>query len=333
MPPGARDLRFLLLAFAAATLALAFLFPRATVVRDGVDALAVVDITGSMNTRDYKLDRAPASRLEFVKSALRHAIAALPCPSRFALAIFAERQPFLLFEPIDICANFAAVDAAIAGLDWRMAWEGDSRIAAGLFRAIELARRSNADLLFITDGQEAPPLPAYGAPSFEGKRGEIAGLIVGVGGRELSPIPKFDDRGREIGFYGAEEVPHESRFGLPPPGAETREGFNARNAPFGAAAAIGTEHLSSVREPYLKDLADLTGLAYAHLDDADGLAAALRAIAKPRPSAAPLDLRPFFVTAALVGFVALFIAIPLVERFRAGAPGRPSIATSQRRRM
>lgn len=328
-PARLRDPRLLALVLAAAMLAAAFLFPRAITLRNGVDALIALDITGSMNARDYKIDGRPTSRLDVAKAALRGLVVDLPCPSRIALAIFTEREPFLLFEPIDVCENFAAIDAAIAGLDWRMAWEGDSRISAGLFRAIEMARRLRADLLFVTDGQEAPPLPAYGAPMFDGKRGEVAGLILGAGGHELAPIPKFDDRGREIGVIGAEEVPHESRFGLPPPGAEQREGFNARNAPFGGAMPIGTEHLTSVREPYLRELADATGLAYAHLDGPDGLAGALRGVARPREAQAPLDLRPAFASGALIGFAALFLVIPLVERAWARPP---SIITSPRRK-
>jgi mxaL protein len=326
-----RDPRLLSLAFAASMIAAALLFPRITTIRDGVDALITLDITGSMNTRDYMLDGKPVSRLDFAEKALRELVADLPCPSRIALAIFTEREPFLLFEPIDVCENFVAVDAAIAGLDWRMAWEGDSRVSAGLFRAIEMARRLTADLVFITDGQEAPPLPAYGAPVFDGARGEVAGLLLGAGGYEPAPIPKFDERGREIGVYGAEEVPHESRFGLPPPGAEQREGYNPRNAPFGGAMAIGSEHLSSVREPYLRELAERTGLTYAHLDETGGLARALRAVARPRASLAPLDLRPVFAAAALAGFVILFLVIPLVERAR--RPRRSGIAKLQRRAM
>ncbi|MBG0810101.1 VWA domain-containing protein [Methylosinus sp. H3A] len=309
----------------------AFVFPRASAVRNGVDALLTLDITGSMNTRDYALGGAPASRIDFAKQALRRLVADLPCPSRVGLAIFTEREPFLLFEPVDVCENFAAIDAAISGLDWRMAWEGDSRISAGLFRAIEMARRVDADLVFVTDGQEAPPPPAYGAPVFEGKSGEVLGLILGAGGYEPAPIPKFDDRGREIGFYGADEVPHESRFGLPPAGVEQREGYNPRNAPFGGAMTIGSEHLSSVREPYLRQLAERTGLAYAHLEKPDGLAAALLSVARPRPSLAPVDLRPAFAAAALAGFAALYLIVPLAEIF--ARRRRSRLATARPRRF
>lgn len=324
------DARFLSLAFAMAMLVAAFLFPRAEATRNGADLLLTLDITGSMNTRDYALDGAPASRIEFAKRAMRRLVADLPCPSRVALAIFTEREPLLLFEPIDVCENFAAIDAAIAGLDWRMAWEGDSRISAGLFRAVEMARRIDADLVFITDGQEAPPLPTYGAPAFEGERGKVFGLILGAGGYEPAPIPKFDERGRETGFYGVDEVPHESRFGLPPPGSEQREGYNPRNAPFGGEMAAGSEHLSSVREPYLRRLAETTGLAYAHLEKPEAIAPALLAVAHRRPSRAPVDLRPAYAAAALGGFVILYLVVPLAEFFARRRRSRPATALSRR---
>ena len=196
----------------------------------------------------------PVSRLDAVKAALRAMLAKLPCPSHVALGVFTERRPFLLFEPIDVCADFTPLQASIEALDWRMAWEGDSRISAGFFRAIDMARELKSDLLFFSDGQEAPPLPARGAPTFEGRAGEVRGLVVGVGGYELSPIPKFDDRGREVGFLGADDVPHESRFGLPPEGAERREGYNARNAPFGATCG-GRRRASVFRKGGLSSFA------------------------------------------------------------------------------
>jgi mxaL protein len=179
----------------------------------------------------------------------------------------------------------------------------------------------NSDLLFFTDGQEAPPLPARGAPTFEGRAGEVPGLVVGVGGYELSPIPKFDDRGREVGFLGVDDVPHESRFGLPPESAERREGYNARNAPFGAAAAVGVEHLSSVKEDYLRSLAEKTGLSYAHLEDGKRLWRDYAAVASVRPREAALDLRQFFGAAAAVltslAAAATFLAQAFIQMRRA----------------
>jgi mxaL protein len=313
MRPDWRDPRLLCLLAAAALLALSFLAPQIAIARSGYDALLVIDITGSMNTRDYAANGRPQSRLDAVKTALRDMIAELPCSSRIALAVFSERRPFLLYEPIEVCGHFALLGASIEALDWRMAWEGDSHIAGGLYRAIDMAKELRADLVFLTDGQEAPPLPASGGPVFEGRPGEIGGLIVGVGGYRLSPIPKFNDDGREIGFYGVDDVPHENRHGLPPAGAEQREGYDARNAPFGATMAAGVEHLSSVREPYLRALAGKTGLSYAHLDADGRLARAYETAATPRQREAMLDLRPFFGASAGALLLAAFAATPLIE--------------------
>ncbi|PPD45759.1 MAG: hypothetical protein CTY15_02530 [Methylocystis sp.] len=314
MRPDLRDPRFILLALAVALLVATFGAPVVQMTRPGYDLLAIVDITGSMNVRDYVAGGKPVSRLEKVKTALRDLIVALPCPSRVALGVFTERRPFLLFEPIDACANFSPLGGAIQAIDWRMAWEGDSRISAGLFRAVDMARELKTDLLFFTDGQEAPPLPASGGSVFEGRVGETHGLIVGTGGYELSPIPKFDDRGREVGFVAIDEVPHESRFGLPPKGAEQREGFNARNAPFGATAAVGVEHLSSVKEEYLRTLSEKTGLGYFHLDDNASLLDAYRAAGTEHDRDGSLDIRPFLGGLSAACLFAAFSVGPLSDR-------------------
>jgi mxaL protein len=255
-----RDLRFGLLAATVAALGVALAHPSWTQPRAAYDLFFVVDVTGSMNARDYTLDGRPASRLEMVKRRLRERIAGLPCRSRVGLGIFTERRSFLLFEPVELCSNFAAVDGAIAALDWRMAWEGDSHVASGLYSAIDLDREIGADLVFLTDGHEAPPLPASGPPPFDAEPGKVKGLIVGVGGLTLVPIPKFDEAGREVGFWSMTEVPQENRAGIPPPDASSRAGWNPRNAPFGGEAASGVpaDQSSARNPPALPDAAAAT---------------------------------------------------------------------------
>lgn len=311
-----RDPRLQLLAGALLLTALTFLVRPLAITRTGFELLAVVDITGSMNVRDYQdIADQPASRLEASKSALRELVTRLPCGSRVGLGIFTERRAFLLFAPIEVCDDYAPLDGALAALDWRMAWEGDSRIASGLFRAVEMADGLDADLVFLSDGHEAPPLPRSGGPSFDGKPGAVRGLVVGVGGRTLSQIPRYDDRGRETGFYGESDVLQENRFGPPPADAESREGYNPRNAPFGSSAAKGDEHLSSVREAYLKTLASQAGLAYVHLDRPGGLLVPVEAAARPRPLQGRLDPRPFLGAVSLA-LVLLAYASPLLVRWR-----------------
>jgi mxaL protein len=301
-----RDPLALLLLAALAFACIALALPPIPMTLVGVDVLAIVDITGSMNTRDYQTAGQPASRLVVAKAALKDMIGKLPCPSRLGLGLFSERVPFLLFEPVDVCRDYGAVAGAIDSIDWREAWEGDSHIAVGLFRSIDMAKSLGSDLIFITDGQEAPPLPASGHPAFEGKQGEVRGLIVGAGGYSLSPIPKFDDRGYEVGFWGVDEVPHENRFGPPPADAESRPGYNPRNAPFGSEMRKGTEHLTSVREPYLKQLSQETGLGYAHMGGASGLAAAYLPTATPHASRGLADWRWLPGGLALLTLLILF---------------------------
>ncbi|MFS8036630.1 VWA domain-containing protein [Xanthobacter sp. AM11] len=310
-----RDPRALCLLAATLLAAVALFAPRVATRATAYDLLAVVDVTGSMNVRDYARGGRPVSRLDEVKAQLRALAARLPCGSRLGLAIFTERRSFLLFEPVSTCADFEPLDRAIAALDWRMAWEGDSYVASGLYSALALAAPLQADLAFFTDGQEAPPLPASGRPPFPGELGAVRGLIVGVGGPTPAPIPKFDRDGREIGFYSAADVPHENRHGLPPEGAAGREGWHPRNAPWGADAAAGEEHLSAVRTAYLSDLAAVTGLAYAPLGDAGTLLAALETAARPRPVPAQRETAPLPAALALLLLASLYAA-PLLAPLR-----------------
>lgn len=307
-----RDIRFWLLATAFVCFVAALVVPPGQAVRGSVDVLLVADITGSMNTRDYNDGGKSESRLDAIKKLVRQTLVDLPCQSRLSLGIFAERRVFLLFNPVEVCSNFAPIVETVDALNWREGWEGDSHIASGLYRAIDIAGELHTDLVFMTDGQEAPPLPWSGGPAFEAKPGAVKGLLVGVGGYALSPIPKYDDNGREIGFYGSDDVLQESRFGLPPPGAELRPGYNPRNAPFGNVHVNKNEHLSSVREPYLKALAQKTGLTYTHLTDEPQFLAALRAHAGTQPVTVVVARSPIPAALGLLCLVGVF-ALPLLR--------------------
>lgn len=301
-----RDWRFWLLAAALLMLVTAFALPRVALTRQARDVLLVIDVTGSMNVRDYVVGGEPISRLAMAKRAARALLADLPCQSRLGLGIFTERRSFLLFEPAETCENFAAIDGAIDGLDWRMAWEGDSYVARGVHGAIASAAGLKADLVFLTDGQEAPPLAGGELPAFDGEPGKVAGLLVGVGSTEPSPIPKFNEDGREIGFYAEQDVPQENRTGPPPADAPSRAGWNPRNAPWGGEAATGTEHLSAMREDHLRRLAAQTGLAFAPLRDAAALSAAVDANTRTRLVEVRVDIAAVPAALALLCLTALF---------------------------
>lgn len=302
-----QDMRFLGLSLASAFLLASFLIPKTRLQRDVYDILAVVDVTGSMLVRDMPVGSGTITRLDAAKQSLTELLGALPCQSRLGLGIFTERRAFVLIDPVEVCENFAPLSGAIDALDWRMAWEGDSMVTKGLHHAIELAVPVEADLMFFTDGQEAPPLPPGSvAPAFEGKLGEVAGFIAGVGSRTKSPIPKYDDEGREAGSYREDEVPQENRAGPPPPDAEKRPGYHPKYAPFGTDPPTGDEHLSSVRFEHLTLIASQAGLGYVELaQDRDLLRAVVR-YAKPKPAQVDFDLKPFCAASALACLLAAY---------------------------
>ena len=270
------------------------------------NAIAVVDITGSMNTRDMGNPVGSETRFEAVRTALVRLIQNLPCQSRIGLGLFTERISFLLFNPVEVCSNYDALEGAFSDIDWRMAWQADSYVAKGLYSAIDIASSIKSDLIFLTDGHEAPPLPYTGTPPFSGKPGDVQGLIVGVGGQGKSPIPKYDEDGRQIGVYGPSDVPQDNRIGQAPPGADKREGYNPRNAPFGAMPEGGDEHLSSVKTVHLKDLAQITGLTYVELQKTPGLAKPLLASTSIRTIAISTNMGYVPASIALIFMVVLY---------------------------
>ncbi|GAJ29256.1 vWA domain-containing protein [Acidomonas methanolica] len=298
--PALRDPGSWLQVAACLFLGAALLFPTLPHRRATYSLLAVVDITGSMNVRDYTLDGRPASRLEEAKAALLRMMSDLPCGSRLGLALFTERRDFLLLEPVEICENFSALEDAIRHIDWRMGWEGESHISEGLARGVTLAHSVGSDLLFFSDGQEEPPLPWTGQPASLKRDPRVRGLILGMGGTQPVPIPKFDDNGREIGFWADSDMPTENYAAPPPPGAAQREGYNPRNAPFGASRHTGMENLSSVQTAYLEQLAAGVGLDYRELDSPGQLAGWVERVAHVVRLAARANIAWIFGMLALI---------------------------------
>lgn len=236
----------------------------------------IIDITRSMNATDYRQDGRAVSRLRYVKQTLRDLLAQLPCQSKVGLGVFTERRAVPLFEPIEVCEGYHDIDSALAQLDWRMAWAADSRIAQGLRNTLEMLQKLDSAVIFITDGQEAPPVNPRYRSDFGVLKGKVKGMIVGAGGLAPVPIPKFNSRGEPDGFYRADDVPHRSTFGESDLNPEQIQGYDARNAPFGSSAVIGTEHLSALRENYLQSLSEESGLRYQRLTTSEELFKALK---------------------------------------------------------
>ena len=262
--------------------------PPFNVSRTTYDYLVVFDITQSMNVEDYDINGLPTSRLTFARAAVRRTLHELPCGSRVGWGVFAEYRTLVLLAPIEVCSNYNDLLASLDRIDGRMRWGNASEISKGLFWAMRGARDvgSHPRVLFLTDGQEAPPVDGEGLAMFDDlKRGDIGGWLIGVGGYTPRPIPRTDADGRPIGFWHADEVVQ-------------------RDVQTAGHAAVAThEHLSEVREPYLRNLAREVGFEYLHMNSLDSIREAMLHPRFAEQRRAPTDFAWLAAVAALVTLV------------------------------
>lgn len=305
---------------AALALAAALLRPGFDVPQARYEHVVVLDITQSMNVADYTYEGKPESRLAHAKRLLRHALLSLPCGSKLGWAVFTEYRTFLLLAPVEVCANLSELRSTLDHIDGRVAWVGNSEVAKGLGAALAICRQLPGvpSLLFVSDGHEAPPVSARHRPKMPVEPGAVAGLLIGAGDLVPLPIPKLDPAGRPLGHWGADEVlqtdPYSRGRGGSVPGERMVEEGPAEAALPMLGATPGTEHLSALREEYLKRLAAETGLGYQRLADEAALVAALRAPALQRPAVAPLDLSPWLAAIALLALLARAVRHRILAR-------------------
>lgn len=261
-------------------LGVTFLRPQMFFSRPSFSYVVALDVTQSMGVTDYEIDGKPVARLAYAKHALRDALRRLPCGSRIAWAVFTEFRVLLLFEPVELCANYHDLLATLDQIDGRMAWAGASEIARGLHSGLKLtaALDDAPRFVFLTDGHEAPPLAPGQRLRFDAVAGATGGIVIGVGGDAPAPIPKRDPDGTTFGVWAANEVVQ----------------------PAGSAAGKGNEHLSALREAHLLQISRDAGLGYHRLTDTSSLTKALTQPALATPRAVLVDLRPIAAAAALL---------------------------------
>lgn len=256
----------------------------------------VLDITQSMNARDYHSEGLPAERLNYAKESIRRVLHDMPCGSEAGLGLFTTQNVQFLFEPIEICGHFSVIDDVLSHIDWRMAWAANSNVTSGLYAALrELAKRDpDVRLVFFTDGQETPPLSIK--PSFAGKPGEIGGVLVGVGGVRPTVVPRYDRENRHLGDWQNMDIE-------PPPVSTTdySEKIETHALPREGA------YLSWLDEPHLKELSAVTGLRYHRLEDPARLSEILREGSLGERRDTDTDLRPLLGLLALVGLLSVYL--------------------------
>lgn len=292
------------LAVTAALLFLALLGPQVRVQRTVFHYVFVVDISQSMNTMDYARDGRRVSRLSIAKAAVKDAMAALPCGSKAGLGVFTEHRSMLLLAPVDTCASYGELTDTLDRVDWRMGWAGASEVAKGLYSAIRFVESFDPKptLVFFTDGHEAPPVHPRHRPMFNGTPGAVQGLVVGTGGFTPTPIPKFDMAGNTLGYWLAEEVMQTDVYSRGRSASVTQEPMvDSSGERVAGPQRAGGEHLSSLKENYLRELVRTAGLEYRRLTDSSALSDLLLTRAFGRTAPVKTDLGPAFGVMALIG--------------------------------
>lgn len=274
--------------------------------------MLVFDITQSMNTPDYHVEGWPRDRLGYAKAAVRQTLHELPCGSAVGLGLFTTQTVHFLFEPLEICRHFAVIDDVLDHIDWRMAWSADTHVEMGLYHVLRELPKHAADtrLAFLTDGQETPPQSIR--PRFDGKPGEIAGNLIGVGGLAPVTVPRYDRENRLLGYWQNADIEK-------PPVSTTvySEKVETRILPSEGP------YLSWLDEPHLKALAAATGLDYLRLDEPTGFVRYLTspAFATSRPTLT--DLRP-----ALGGLALLLLCVVFGVERKAAVAGSANVRKS-----
>ena len=276
MTKNLKDYRFYCLVFALLAMLVIYIKPQAIKSQAIYNFTFIIDITRSMNARDYQQQNEPISRLQFIKQTLSELILKLPCQSKVGLGIFTERKSTLLFQPIEVCSSYTEINSVLDAIDWRMAWAADSRIAKGLSSSISQLKDSDSHIIFLTDGQEAPPINPRYKEDFSELKSDLKGMLVGVGGLNNVQIPKYNNKGKQDGFYQADDVPHRSTFGMAPTASVPIGQFNARNAPFGGEKVVGDQHLTRLYEPYLQELSKDVEWSYHRLKTSESFNLALQ---------------------------------------------------------
>ncbi|SIT41071.1 conserved exported hypothetical protein [Paraburkholderia piptadeniae] len=287
------------LPLASLLLAAAVWMPPVQFTRPIFRYVVTFDITQSMDVEDVSMGGKPVSRLDFARAAMSDALQHLPCGSEIGWSVFSNQRSLLLLAPVEVCSNYDALLSSLDQITGKMRWVNSSVIAqGGLYSAIRAAAElgHNTDIVFVTDGQEAPPVAPNETSVRDIPQGLVHGWLVGVGGDQPAPIPKTNADGVRTGFWRADEV----RQVQPTPDAP--------------ATAESHEELSELRETYLEAVAGHLGFGYKRLVAADSLRAPLTDARFAHPTPVATNVRWCPALLALVLLVWRFLPARRIVR-------------------
>jgi Ca-activated chloride channel family protein len=161
----------------------------------GVDIVVALDLSGSMESEDFKLKGQPVNRLVIAKDVLKKFIERRPS-DRIGLVAFAGRA--YIAAPLTLDHDFLRQN--LERLELHTIEDGTaigSGLTTGINRLRELKSKSKIVIL-MTDGQnnagKVPPMTAAEAAQALG----VKVYTIGVGTRGTAPMPMRDMFGRKV---------------------------------------------------------------------------------------------------------------------------------------
>lgn len=205
-----------LLALALIFLLLALIKPNIQLKQEVHNYLLVADVSQSMNAEDMKVDDKIVSRLAYTQHMMKQVVKSSPCGTYVSVGIFAAENVALLFMPLEVCENFDIITDTINHLEWRMAWSGNSRMTFGIKAAEATFQYLNipAQMLFFTDGDEAPKANGINKLDISDVRIGKNVIFVGVGGNEPVPIKRFNANNKFVGYWGTDAAAESAGGGI-----------------------------------------------------------------------------------------------------------------------
>lgn len=273
-----------------------------------IDSLFVIDITDSMNVEDAGFGNKTINRLDWAKEYTRQAILSMPCGSHAGLAIFSEARSLILMTPVEVCANYNDLMQMLSQFHPTMAWARSSEVSKALYTAIRQAKEITPQptIVFLTDGHESPPVHETLFPKFTDTPGEVPGIVIGIGGHDLLPIPKTNAVGEIEGYWGINDVMHQDVYALSRGDARELNENRPR-----------TEHLSSQKKSHMETVAKRIGFEFISSPKSpQKLIKEMQKISEMRQQPVKYDLFVWLASFALILLILVFLPYSLFGKQR-----------------
>lgn len=196
----------LLMMAALLAVLLCLLKPDIQLKQDVHNILLLADVSQSMNAQDRVIGQKTVSRMAYTQLLMKRLVSRAACGTYFSVGVFAGESVGLLLTPLEVCANYDVLIDTIDHLEWRMSWRGNSRLSFGVKAAEKMFDYLNtpAELLFFTDGEEAPKVNAINKLDLSAVQIGNNLVFVGIGGNQPVPVPRYNSNNQWVGYWSTD---------------------------------------------------------------------------------------------------------------------------------